>query len=146
MKVFGRFIALSALFALVVGCGGVGGISLKKPTYDALQWVQRDFTSDFRWGNHNDLQEHVAREDRAELARVIDRFSSLRITDYEIGPIELQPDGTSAMVVVAFLVYDKSFYEVQLVQVQEWNWNEERKAWLMKPSLDGIHEGKAPAL
>ncbi len=133
----------ATLLMVVVLCGALacGTIqrSMKKPTWDDLEFAHIDYTNDVRWANYSNLREHVTKEDRKELSLMIERFKSIRITDSESGPIELEADGKSARIEVLYDGYGhKSFIGTRIVELQEWYWHEEMLGWRLRPNKNNV--------
>ncbi len=127
--------------ALLFGAAACGSIqrSMKRPTYDALELAHIDYTNDVRWSNFSKLREHVTKEDRAELAKMIDRFKSIRITDFEVGPFDMEDEGKTARIEVMYDGYGhKSFIGTRIIELQEWYWHEEMLGWRLRPNLNNV--------
>jgi len=131
------FALVSTALICLLGCGG--GSFLHQPTADELVWNQRQYTVNMRWGNKVKVLSFVSREDRPTMIELLKRFEEYEITDYEIGIVDMNPDGISADVLVIYRGYsEKNLYEIEMIEDQEWYWSEEKENWYLRPSVESL--------
>jgi len=125
--------------ALMVFMGCLNASRVAQPTYDTLDWAQTDYTQSMRWDNKVTLLGYIAKEDRPVMEEMLERFNVYHISDYEIGIIEINPDGVSANVIVIYRGYsNKKLIEIELIEDQEWYWSVEKGKWFLSPSPDSL--------
>ena len=136
MKVVQLALVSSALMVLI-GCLNASRVA--QPTYDTLDWAQNDYTQSMRWDNKVTLLGYIAKEDRPVMEEMLESFNVYHISDYEIGIIEINPDGVSANVIVIYRGYsNKKLIEIELIEDQEWYWSVEKGKWFLSPSPDSL--------
>jgi len=129
-------VGLSIACALLVSCSTLG-----RPSKSDLEWDQKQYVLNIRWNELTRNEKYVVPEDREELGRVLERIGSMRISDFEIGPIEFSEDGNSATVVVSYTGYGhRSLVERKLVERQEWYIDPKTKTWKFRPRLETIQD------
>jgi hypothetical protein len=132
-----RVVMVSSALMILMGCGG--GSFLTQPSFDSLQWAQTEYTQSMRWNNRAEVFGHVVREDRPELEEMLKRFNAYRITDFEVGGLEMNPDNVSATGIVIYRGYsNKRLIEIELIEDQEWYWLDERGKWFLRPSVENL--------
>lgn len=136
MKVVKLALVSCALMALL-GC--LSAARVAGPTYETLEWAQKDYTQSMRWDNRVTLLGYIAREDRPMLDVMLEEFEDYHITDYEMGILEINSDGETATGLVIYRGYsNKKLVEIELVEDQEWYWNDDRGKWFLRPFPDSI--------
>ncbi len=136
MKVVQLALVSSALMVLM-GCFATSRVA--QPTYDTLEWAQKDYTQSMRWDNKVTLLGYIAKEDRPAMEEMLELLEVYRITDYELGILEINADGVSANAIVIYRGYsNKKLIEIELIEDQEWYWHEQRGKWFLRPSADSL--------
>jgi hypothetical protein len=131
-----RVLGASIVCGLILACS-----TFWQPNKSALEWEQKQYVLKLRWNELAKTEQFVAPEDREELGRVLERIGSLRISDFDISPIELSEDGRSASVLVMYTGYGhRSLIERRLVEHQEWYVDPKTRKWKFRPRLESIQD------
>ena len=137
----------AALWIAAFAVGLTACVSPKDP-FDreyALKQAQRKYVEGLRWGNLEKSAQYVDPEMRAEFLSLAPAFETVRITDYDIGELEVDEDTLAqADVYVTYLGYVlPQFQEKRVREHQVWYRDEESGSeWRVRPQLalmlDGI--------
>lgn len=138
-----------ALAALVVAlaAGALGCVSPTDPWahLDALEDAQKRYTAAIRWGDLEKAAQWVEPELREQFLSLSAAFADIRITDHEIGEVDLDPDGKSrAEVDVTYLGYALPYYvERRIRERQVWLRDETLgdHRWRVRPELESVIAG-----
>jgi hypothetical protein len=131
------FLALAALAALP-GCRHLDPWSHE---YN-LQQAQLAYTQNMRWQNFDKASQWVPADDRARFFRESDALRDVRISEYDIGEIEMGDGGKSAVVRVSYRLYDmRTLIERSLLETQEWSYGDE--GWRVRPKLATLRDASA---
>lgn len=141
MKVV-QFTVMTLSLVALMGCmGNLQGIS--EPTKDALDFEVRDYSTNIRWANTVKVLGKVSREDRPVMMEVISLMDAYHMSDYEIGIVDIHPDKEEASAMVVYTGYnEKNLIEIEIIEDQEWYWNDERGKWFLRPSVESFTFGK----
>ena len=112
-----------AVVALLATGGCAATLSDPTGTHNALEWAQREYTQRVRWGDVAKASEYVEEERCEGFLGAAETFESIRITDYEIGPISYSGDGDDAAeVTVTYRAYSLStLIESRVKEQQKWH-------------------------
>jgi hypothetical protein len=129
-----RLLGILACLATGLGClGDPMGRAL------ALEDAQLRYTQHVRWGNLDAASEFVDPAVRAEFLSHAPAFESIRITEYEIGPIDYGDGRESATVRVTYHAYSlASMQEQRVEEEQRWVRPGMGNTWWVQPQLAGI--------
>lgn len=106
----------------------------------ALEQSQKKYTELIRWGDIARASNYVEPELRGDFMALAPIFKNIRITDYEIGEIELE-DKVAADLVVTYRGYlMPAFIEKTLVEHQSWR-RTKGNTWRVTPQLAGLVDG-----
>jgi len=132
-------VVLPALLALLaVGVGGCISPTDPMGRQDALENSQRDYTKLVRWGDMERAAEFVDPALREAFLSYTEEFAAIRITDFDIGPIHYEADG-SARVSVTYHGYSVgTFLDRPIREDQEWYREGRGNAWWVRPEIEGI--------
>jgi hypothetical protein len=85
---------LAALGIAVIALVSTACVSPSDPLerQEALQQAQKRYIEALRWGNLEKAAHYVDPEQRAEFLSLASSFDNVRITDYEIGELDLDQD------------------------------------------------------
>ena len=104
-----------------------------------LEDAQRSYTRMVRWGDFEEASQWVAPQERDRFFDDSESFRNLRITDYQIGALELDDDGQSATVRVSYRGYDlATLLEREMREVQDWVFEDGH--WRVRPALAGLSQ------
>jgi len=127
---------LSLVCVLIVSCSTLG-----RPNKSDLEWDQKQYVLNIRWNELTKNEQYVEPDDLEELARVQDRISSMRISNFDISPIELSEDGNSASVMVLYTGYGhRTLVERKLIERQEWYVDPKTNRWKFRPRLENVQD------
>ena len=94
----------------------------------SLEQAQKRYTDLVRWGKFGEASVFVAEDAREAFLRDAPGFKTVRFTDYDSDPIELDDAKAAATVVVTYSAYSMSSpIETSVQETQEWS--REGKAW-----------------
>ena len=101
----------------------------------SLENIQRRYTELIRWGEFQRAANYVEAEALEEFSIFESSFANIRITDYEVGRIELDSEKKSATVQVTYHGYrDGLFIEKPLRETQRWI-RKNGNHWQVRPEL-----------
>jgi len=110
----------------------------------ALELAQKRYTEAIRWGDLERAARYVDPSLRADFLALTPSFESVRITDYEIGELDVDTDGfESAEVDVTYHGYAMPHYlERRVSDHQTWYRDTEGgEGWRIRPELAALLEG-----
>jgi hypothetical protein len=137
MKVV-QFTVMTLSLVALMGCiSSLKGIA--EPTKDALDFAVRDYSTNVRWANTVKVLGHVSREDRPVMMEVLERMGAYHMSDYEIGVVDILPDKESASAMVVYTGYsEKNLIVIEIIEDQEWYWDDKIGKWRLRPSVDSF--------
>lgn len=110
----------------------------------ALELAQKNYTDAIRWGDIDGAARYVEPDLREGFLAYAEAFESIRITDYEIGEIDLDTDNfESAVVDVTYRGYVMPHYIEQRVRDRQ-VWVRDAGAgndWHIRPELAALLDG-----
>jgi hypothetical protein len=128
-----RWIAVIAL-----GCAACVSPSDPWERGEALKQTQKRYTEALRWGDLEKASRYVDPEMRNDFLALSDAFENVKITDYEIGELDLDTDTLAkAEVDVTYRGYALPQYvEKRVKDHQVWYRDEESgNEWRVRPEL-----------
>ncbi|MCH2171106.1 hypothetical protein MK489_10015 [Myxococcota bacterium] len=109
----------------------------------ALEETQRHYTELIRWGEYDRASDYVPPSHRDAFDDSIARLKGFRVTDYEVGRIDIDEDHTRADVTVTYHGYaETTLIERPVVEHQAWSREGMSNHWFVepsRPSLTQIH-------
>jgi hypothetical protein len=141
MRSLASLLVLSAF--LLGGCGPKVGIAEvaaypldKKET---LKEAQKRYTANIRYGLFEDATPFVEPELQPRFQEAIPRFRELRLSDFRIESIDIDPARTRATAVVQYRGYWLSSpYEREIRVVQHWRRQVPTQNWYVTPDFDTL--------
>ena len=131
-----RFAWAAALVALV-GCQTLDPWGHRRNLEDA----QRSYTQMVRWGDFERASEWVDPEERGRFLADAERLAEVRVTDYEIGSLDLDDEGGAATVRVSYRAYHlATLVEREVLEVQSWYFDGDTGRWQVRPTLTGLRD------
>lgn len=128
------------LLALATGCASMQGLDLLG-VRDSLEETQRQYTQMVRWGELERASSFVAEDARDAFAISMPKLRGIRITDYEIGDLDLDDEQSHATVSVVYHGYGvASLIEVRGRERQIWERDAITKKWRVRPDLAEMKE------
>jgi hypothetical protein len=137
--------------AMLWGCvlaivGSTSCVSLSDPWERgrALEQAQKHYTDAIRWGDIAGASRYVDPELRPGFLAYAEAFESIRITDYEIGELDIDTEAfESASVDVTYRGYVMPHYiEQRVLDHQTWYRDVEGSdAWLIRPEIASLLDG-----
>jgi hypothetical protein len=119
---------------LLAGCTGFWSVA---ETDGTLEDSMRTYTKLVRWGELERASEFVDETIRPEFVALQPHMERLRVTDFEMGPVDFAADG-AARVTVVYHAYDvQTLVERRIVEAQEWT-EAGRRLWKVRPDLSGF--------
>jgi hypothetical protein len=107
-----------------------------------LERAQLAYTQSMRWGKFDEASVWIGAEDRPRFFREAEQLHDVRISEYDIGELEMGEGGKSATVRVSYRVYDmRTLIERELLETQEWNYTDE--GWMVRPKIASLREATA---
>lgn len=127
------------LLGVVAGLlAGLGCVSDPMGRAHALEEAQLSYTQNVRWGNFDAASELVAPAQREAFLAQRPAFERIRITEYDIGKIDYDPELTSAKVQVTYHGYSLATLEERRIdETQHWE-RPEGSTWWVTPQLAGV--------
>jgi len=119
---------------------GLGCASLGDPMgrANALEEAQLAYTQNVRWGNFDSASELVAPAEREAFLAQRPAFERIRITEYDIGKIDYDPELTSAKVRVVYHGFSLATLEERRIEeTQHWE-RPEGSTWWVTPQIAGV--------
>jgi hypothetical protein len=110
----------------------------------ALKEAQRKYAEALRWGDLEKAAHYVDPEMRGDFLALSDAFESVRITDYDIGEVDLDEDTlANAEVDVTYRGYVMpQFVEKRVRDHQVWYRDEDSgREWRVRPQLAALIDG-----
>ncbi len=110
----------------------------------ALEQTQKRYTEALRWGNLEKASRYVDPEMRGDFLALADSFETIRITDYEIGELDLDEETLAqAEVDVTYRGYVLPTYvEKRVRDHQVWYRDEDSGSeWRVRPELAAMLDG-----
>ena len=129
-----RALALSLLLTLVSGCGSFWSIA---DTDGTLEDSVRTYAKLMRWGEVERASMFVEEESRGEFIALAADLRRLRITDFDLGPVD-QPMPTEAHVTIVYSFYDlTTLVERQVSMPLVWtdSGSKGTHKWFVRPDL-----------
>jgi len=121
---------------LLTGCTSFWSVA---ETDGTLEDSMRTYTKLVRWGELERASEFVDEAVRPEFVALRPHMERLRVTDFEMGPVDFAEDG-GARVVVVYHAYDvHTLVERRIVEAQEWT-AAGRSVWKVRPDLSGFQD------
>ena len=111
---------------------------------EALKESQRRYTEALRWGDLDKAARYVDPEMRGDFLALADAFENVRITDYDIGELDLNKETLAqAEVDVTYRGYVLPVYvEKRIRDHQVWYRDDESgREWRVRPELASLLEG-----
>ena len=143
-----RDVRLGVTLACVFLLGGVsalgcafGEIRLDDPFQRkySLEEATKHYSDFVRWSDFDRASQFVDPEVRDEFLRNAPTFRSLRFTDYEADPVELDEEKVVATIVVRYFAYRLSNpIEIEIRETQEWTRQNVRNTWFVKSTFEGL--------
>jgi hypothetical protein len=121
-------------------CAGLGCASFGDPMGRAyaLEEAQLSYTQSVRWGNLQAASELVDPPMREAFLAQRPAFERIRITEYDIGKIDYDPELMSAKVNVTYHGYSLATLEERRIEeTQRWE-RTDGSTWWVKPQLAGL--------
>ena len=148
MRVGMIVVALST--SALIGCSlvlpviGVATYPLDKQ--GKFEEAQEKYTSNLRYGLYDDAREFVEPEFQARFSEATHRFRELRLSDYRVESIDMDPLRSEAVAVVVFRGYWLSSpYEREMRVVQRWRRVLPTQNWFVTPDLEAMITPPGPA-
>ena len=137
---------LAALGIAVIALGLTACVSPSDPfeRERALQLAQKAYLEALRWGKLEKAAVYVDPEQRDEFLALADSFDTVRITDYDIGEMDLDKDTLAqAECDVTYRGYVMPHYvEKRVRDHQVWYRDEENdNEWRVRPQLAALLDG-----
>ena len=108
---------------------------------EALKVAQRKYAEGLRWGNLEKSAKYVDPEMRDEFLALADAFDTVRITDYDIGEVELDEETLAkAEVDVTYRGYVLPIFVEMRVRDHQ-IWYREASEWRVRPELAAMLDG-----
>jgi len=109
----------------------------------SLEQSQRRYTELVRWGQLERASAFVDPEQRDEYLKNAAAFDTIRVTDFESGQLEFDPERSSATAIVVYHAYSKStLLEKRIRENQQWYRDETlANQWHVRPELRQIIAG-----
>jgi hypothetical protein len=103
----------------------------------ALQLAQREYTKFVRWSDIAAASKYVHPEDRDRFLAYEEQFDAIRITDFDVGPIDFAKEQPTATVRVTYHAYStESMLEREIKETQKWE--RTGNEWFVRPELEGL--------
>lgn len=136
----------AALWIAAIAVGLTACVSPKDPweRAEALKQAQRRYAEGLRWGNLEKSAKYVDPKMRDEFLALATAFESVRITDYDIGEVELDEKTLAeAEVDVTYHGYVlPQFLEKKVQEHQVWYRDDESGSeWRVRPQLAAMLDG-----
>jgi hypothetical protein len=109
---------------------------------DALETSQKKYTDLIRWGEIMAAASYVEPELREHFVALAPIFKNIRITDYDIGEIEIEGKESAELIVTYYGYLMPHFLEKTVVEKQAWK-RVEGNTWRVTPQIAGLVDGMA---
>jgi hypothetical protein len=107
-----------------------------------LEEAQRSYTQMMRWGDFERASVWVDPEELERFFQDAETLTDVRVSDYQIGNLEVGDDGDTASVRVSYRVYSMaSLVEKEVLEVQDWYYDDEQSRWQVRPKLALLRRG-----
>ena len=107
-----------------------------------LQQAQLAYTQSMRWQNFDKASQWIPQDDRARFLREAGQLRDVRISEYDIGELEVRDGGKAASVRVSYRLYDmQTLIERNVLETQEWSYGDE--GWRVRSKLASLRDGSA---
>ena len=107
-----------------------------------LQQAQLAYTQNMRWQNFDKASQWIPQDDRARFLREAGQLRDVRISEYDIGELEVRDGGKAASVRVSYRLYDmQTLIERNVLETQEWSYGDE--GWRVRSKLASLRDGSA---
>lgn len=107
-----------------------------------LQQAQLAYTQNMRWQNFDKASQWIAADDRARFFREAGQLRDVRISEYDIGELEVRDGGKAASVRVSYRLYDmQTLIERNVLETQEWSYGDD--GWQVRSKLASLRDGSA---
>jgi hypothetical protein len=130
--------------AIAIGLGGCVSPSDPWERAESLKQAQRKYAEGLRWGNLEKSAKYVDPDMRTEFLALSGAFETVRITDYDIGEVDLDEETLAqAEVDVTYRGYVlPEFLERRVREHQIWYRDEESgDEWRVRPELAAMLDG-----
>jgi hypothetical protein len=136
--------ALAPSFVLLLALSLLGCQVFTDPLgrRDALEESQKKYTDLIRWGEITAAASYVEPDLREDFLELVPVFENIRITDYELGEIELDGKQSAELVVTYRGYLMPHFIEKTVVEKQSWK-REKGNTWRVTPEIAGLIDGLA---
>jgi len=136
----------AARWIAVIAVGLTGCVSPSDPweRAEALKQAQRKYAEGLRWGNLEKSAKYVDPQLRSEFLALAGAFETVRITDYDIGEVDLDEETLAqAEVDVTYRGYVlPQFLERRVREHQVWYRDEESgNEWRVRPEFAALLDG-----
>jgi len=133
----------AALWIAMAGLGLAACVSPNDPWEhrEALVQAQKRYTEAIRWGDLEKASRYVDPEQRESFLALSSSFDTIRISDYEVGELDLEPEKLEhAEVGVTYRGYVLPHYIERRVNEQQVWYREEGMGneWRVRPQLAAI--------
>jgi hypothetical protein len=107
-----------------------------------LQQAQLAYTQNMRWQNFDKASQWIPLDDRARFFREAEQLGDVRISEYDIGDVEMRDGGKAATVRVSYRLYDmRTLIERNLLETQEWSYGDD--GWRVRSKLASLRDASA---
>jgi hypothetical protein len=132
-----RKLAQASVALLLVATTSCTGFWDVAETDGTLEDSMRTYTKLVRWGELERASEFVDETIRPQFVALQPHMGRIRVTDFEMGPVDFSDDG-AVRVTVVYHAYDvQTLVERRIVEAQEWN-AAGRRIWKVRPDLSGF--------
>ncbi|HKJ23239.1 MAG TPA: hypothetical protein VKB65_00355 [Myxococcota bacterium] len=129
-----RSLVLAAVLALGSGCGSFWSIA---DTDGTLEDSIRTYAKLVRWGEIERASLFVDEEVRDDFVALAPELARLHFTDFDLGPVDQQPDGEARLTVVYRFFDPSTMVERQVREAQVWT-SPGTNVWIVRPDLSGF--------
>jgi hypothetical protein len=107
-----------------------------------LQQAQLAYTQSMRWQNFDKASQWIPQDDRARFFREAGQLRDVRISEYDIGELEVRDGGKAASVRVSYRLYDmQTLIERNVLETQEWSYDDD--GWQVRSKLASLRDASA---
>jgi hypothetical protein len=107
-----------------------------------LEKAQLAYTQSMRWGKFDEASVWIAPADRTRFFREAEQLRDVRISEYDIGELDMGDGGKSATFRVSYRVYDmRTLIEREVLETQEWSYGDE--GWQVRSKIGSLRDGAA---
>ena len=109
----------------------------------SLEEVQKRYTTLVRWSAWHEAALYVAPEAREEFLEQAPPMKKLRITDYDLQPVDLNGEKEEATIRVTYRGYMvASPFEFEITETQHWKRHTVLNDWMVTPEFEGLDRAK----